>query len=356
MMNKKLSYACLTTAVLIIITLLFVMMQNEDGENPNSSSASKRINGRPVLHKRSNTITDSEEQQLDQTFLMQKIAEICSEYNKPFYFDAGTRETRLEIPATMHLITGLSKDKSYNTRMNALRRMRGQLSGCNLSEKELEALLSFLHKDPKTEKLSIMELDAIKNDVVCLLIDQKRRDIKLSHHLIAMYFDKKMDTIWREYCVQFMGNWYNKTASDDERELLHYTLNESLKGGEHIAGTAILQMSRLVGDEKTGFKKKEVRDKAYKLLSDPNTGDQVKMTAFQVAANLDHPEVTKLAREVIQEKGGNVLLKMSAIAVLGKRGNVSDIQMLNQLTKSTDTRLRKPARAAIKKLEGGGVR
>ena len=344
-MKSRILYLSVFTCVLLAVVVLMIQWGGKELAEESVVKAegkSSVTDSNYSMHSKGDIVREEA--------VKDKIKELCYRYNQPFFFDAAAEEARLEIPASMRQITGLDKDRSYRSRMNGIRELRGKLSGRNLSKKEIEALLSFLHKDPKTEKLSLLEIDAIKNDVFCLLMDQKRKDIHLSEELVAMYHDKSLGSVWCEYCIQFIGQWYKK-APEEKRDVMQYTLNEALEDGKgEVRGTALLWMSRLVdtGD----FERAEISEKAYKECTLLSTDDKVKMTAFQVAAKFKHPEIAKLARTVINDKASkNVLLKMSAIATIGETGDMSDMIMLGKLAKSSDVRLRTPARAAMKKLE-----
>lgn len=352
-MKKKISVPVIIVGgILLTGTVVYCLINSLPEEKESSKKQTAAAEKKSHDLKNRKVSIEKKLPMIEDKILKDKIEGICVEYNRPFYRNLINQETTVVIPKRWRFITGLEKDKNYNRRMNAIQEIRNKFTGINLLRSDIDALLAFLHKKKDTEPLSLLEFNAIKNDVCALLMDQKQRDIPLTNHLIAMYFDKSFDGVWREYCVQFMGTWYAKIHSDDEKELLRYTLQKALKDKDNIVGTAILQLGNLV---KTGdFDKREIRNIAYGLSSDPDTDDKVKMTAFQVAADLDHPQIAELARQVIKENK-NVLLKMSAIAVLGKSGNTFDLGELARLSNSTDIRIRSAAQAAIKKIENRGI-
>jgi hypothetical protein len=282
--------------------------------------------------------------------MKRRLDGIVERLNKPFFIDPETRKTRVEIPERLKGIVGLEPDAGYRRRMDALKSLMDAPAAGRLSDGEAEALLSFLHKAPETDPLPTLELDAVKNDAFRLLMAQNRDGLRLEEELLAMREDGTLGPVWREYCLQFIGQMY-RDARPEDRDLMRRSLERALDGGDgESVGTALLWMGRLVdtGD----FSEEDIRGKAYAVCVDPAVDDKVKITAFQVASKLRHPEIAALARKVIGAKRGSVPLKMSAIAVLGDNGGPEDVAALARLAKSPDRRLRIPAKTALGKLTG----
>jgi HEAT repeat protein len=99
----------------------------------------------------------------------------------------------------------------------------------------------------------------------------------------------------------------------------------------------------------TDIRPREVRLAAYKVLTAEDTPDYVKQTALQICAMGNESKVLPIARDILKTSK-NVPLKMSAIAAIGALGNGDDYENLEDLSKSTDIRLRIAAKSALKKL------
>ena len=248
----------------------------------------------------------------------------------------------VEVPDSIKLIAGLEGDKSYESRIcDAGRLCR------NLSERELTSLLYFLHKKEGDDVIPLLEFDAIKNDVASAIMNQERLSIEFAPHLIAMYYDKSLDDVWRDYCVQFLGQCYGKIENPQERAVVRNLFNEALKDKAGIPGAALIAMSGLA--ENPEFDRRKIAEAAYALCIDTNIDDMIKTTALQVCAKLKKHEVLAIARDMIKTSK-NVPLKMSAVATVGAIGDNSDHDILRSLAKSSDVRMRTASKAALKKM------
>jgi hypothetical protein len=208
----------------------------------------------------------------------------------------------------------------------------------------MEALLWFLHKLPEYDSLKLLELDALKNDVATALL-ARHKEIPLAEHLAACYYDKKLDKVWREYCLQFMGRLYPGTDIQT-KALLKHVLYDALKEEKKMAGTAILQLKNVLkaGD----INKNELGELAYRLCVSENSSNVVKITAFQVAADCGYEKIEQLAADVLERKETPVMLKMSALAVLKKSSRRQEYRkVFEKFSKSSDYRLRRVARQAL---------
>ena len=248
----------------------------------------------------------------------------------------------VEIPDTIRLIAGLEEEKGYVPRLESVNAL-----GVELSPTEVTALLYFLHKKIGDDCIDPLELNAVKNNTVIVLMRQARIPEELAPHLIAMYYDKTLDNTWRDYCIQFMGQWYDKIHVPAEQEYVRKALDAALSDADNIPAAAIIAMSGLVG--RPGFSRERVSSAAYKLCTDLRTIDTVKTAALQICAKFRNRDALPLAREIVRNSQ-NVPLKMSAVAAIGAFGESADRELLGPLAKSGDIRIRTAAKAALRKL------
>lgn len=75
-----------------------------------------------------------------------------------------------------------------------------------------------------------------------------------------------------------------------------------------------------------------------------------KVTALQVAGLLESQEALEYARSIVQSEEP-IQLRISAIALLAKKGNTEDLGIIRSLNQSKDLRLRRSSSAAVAKLE-----
>jgi hypothetical protein len=281
------------------------------------------------------------------------LEKIKAEYRRNFFYRYEIPDTdgylhprispSVEIPETVKMIAGIDREKGYIARLNAVH----SLGNNSLSGQEINALLYFLHKKADEDVLPLLEFDAIKNDVANALLNQKYFPSVFPLRLIAMFYDKSFDNVWRDYCVQFLSQCYPKMTDPEEREIVKNLFFAALDDEDGIPGAALIALAGLAGNP--GIDRQKVSEAAYKLLADPAVPDTIKITALQIAAKFKNPEVLPMARGLIGESK-NVPLKISAIAVVGAMGGSSDRKTLNALLKNGDIRLRTASKAALGKL------
>ena len=268
--------------------------------------------------------------------------------DRPEENNAGSRNPQsrklpsVEMPFSVSRIAGLDKDRSYGSRIYDA----GQL-GRNLSGKEVTALLYFLHKKASDDVLPLLEFGAIKNDVATALMNQERHCAEFAPHLIAMYYDKSFDDVWRDYCVQFLGQCYGKIDPPGERRIVRTLFNDALKDSAGIPGASLIAMSGLADNPE--FDRNKIAGAAFALCIDSKTDDMIKTTALQVCAKFKKREILPVARDIIRTSK-NVPLKMSAIAAVGAIGDSSDQDTLRSFVKSSDVRMRTASKAALRKM------
>lgn len=253
----------------------------------------------------------------------------------------------VQVPDSIKAIAGLAENCSYTDRIKAANKLSK-----NLSDTEVKALLYFLHKRLEDDVLGLLELNAVKNQVTNTLVEQNLYPQDMGSHLIAMYYDELLDDVWRDYCIQFLGQCYSRIPEKKERESVALLFSDALKEKKKsFAGTALIAMKNLADNPDFYFSKAEISEFAYNLTADEGTADLVKITSFQVCAVLRNRKALKLARELTERKKSYIPLKVSAIAALGILGDRSDIPVLKKCEKSSDTRLRTASKSAIRKID-----
>lgn len=250
----------------------------------------------------------------------------------------------MNLSPRLKLICGLADEKGYVPRLQAIHQLQR-----NLTEPEIEGLLAFLHQKADSEKLELLEFDALKNDIVLALLKQPGAPGALPGHLRAMFADTTYDAVWRDYCVQFLGQIYPKLGDDVEKAKIRTVFQEALKARkESFAGTALIALKDMA--DLPEFPKTETADAAMKILRDKETADFVKLTAMQIAAILKHPEALSTARKLLAAPGTSINLKASAVAAIGQLGGREDIARIEPLTRGGDVRVAMAARAALARL------
>jgi hypothetical protein len=258
----------------------------------------------------------------------------------------------VHVPPAMRRITGLD-DASYVERVDLADAIK------SLNSNELTALLYFLHKHSEHDKLSLLQFNAVKNQVVLALMRQKPFPQELVSHLVTMYYDDSLDRVWRDYCIQFLGQVYKNTSPTEHRRLVKNTIVDALKHKKDIAGSAIIALDALASCN--AVNSSSIGDFAYKIAADPDASETVRAPALQIAAKYRHSAALQLARDILSSSGkesvssspsrnhgkSSIILQMSALAALGSAGKTADdLDVLKSHLSDSDIRLRTAARAA----------
>ncbi len=235
----------------------------------------------------------------------------------------------------------------------------------NLQKEEIDYLWTFLNKKHSDDQLDVNSLNPIKNDVAIVLLDQLDLPLNYADKMMGMFNAKendgkfRHDIVWRDYCIQFLGQWLGVCHIEENRteviDFLYKTMDSNK--GTSIPGSALIALN-LNKNRLTPDQIKLLAEKATEVASTPSYGELARMSAFHIAAE-NSRDLSKTRVELIRAlkscitTPNSACLKMSAIAALGTIGEVDkDIQaIVNKYTKSRDVRLRKAAYGAKKKLK-----
>jgi len=267
-----------------------------------------------------------------------------------------TPESKLS-KAVQTIINGSSNKADYNDYRLAMLQLTRKLSADDIS-----ALMDFLNQRAADRSdMRAIAFNGVKNDVLDVLLRQDVLPKGIGLQLVEMYNDKSLDTMWRDYCVQFVTNYYERrwiyadssqTVSKDAntkvagREVIEAVYWDALKETDTtIAGTALLGLNSLAQQD-PAIDRERVSQAAVDLLSNPEVGEPTRITAFSIAASLGNQKALPEAR-VIAQTGETVTLRMAAIAAIGRLGSVSDIELLASLAHDGEERIRRIAKNAL---------
>jgi len=247
------------------------------------------------------------------------------------------------VPPRLALVMGDKDHRDYLPRLRAVHAL-----GTDLSADEVNALYALLDRKDGEDALSAEELNGLKNDVVNALKKQTRPPADLANNLAAMYAEANHDEVWRDYCIQHLGDWYPSIASSNDQAMARQVLWSAAdaKGGT-IPGTAMLALCGLAG--RPNFAQELIAAKALAMVKDEATGNPGRMTALQVCARLGNRQALPVARALVGSSA-SVMLRVSAIGCIGILGDASDKPLLEKQAASSDRRLRVAAESALKKL------
>lgn len=258
----------------------------------------------------------------------------------------GNQSKAVTTPAAVHpevlLIVGAGPDRDYNSRMRAVQRLP-----LDLSRSDIDRLVEFLRIQAHDDPLQSGHLNSVKNDVVVMLQRQNRPYAGFSAHLIEGFRNEEMDVVWRDYCLQHLPGWHQISRDPEERGgIVDLLWEATLLKESTFAGTALLTLRQMANDSAAGIEQQKLADRALSVASDTGMSNPSRISAIQVASA--HPNILPLARKLAQDASANMLLRMSAVGVLGTSAAAEDLKILESFSNSSDVRLRGSARASLR--------
>lgn len=260
---------------------------------------------------------------------------------------------RLQMSEPIRILLGLEGDpRRYNDRTRALNKLTRRIAGDDL--KALRLFLEFKANDQK--ELSPIEFNALKNDVMDILLRQDRIPEGLGRQFAGMAQDPEWDDVWRDYCLQYLPQCYDAVMKDgttpqtaDERQVLTNACWSALaERGKTLPGTALLGLERM-SRKYPEVDRQIVGDKAVELAADEQCLEASRITSLRICGMLGRKEALPSAR-VLAQAGETIPLRMAAIATVGDLGDPTDIDALTALSSDAEKRLQPIAVAALNRL------
>ena len=243
-----------------------------------------------------------------------------------------------------------------DVRAQSARRRAAAGIGDGLSPAEVGVMLGFLDEKLDAQReYEPLAFNAIKNDVSSALIRQRESTGAYLSALAGMYRDPGHDYVWRDYCIQHMArccaelldrNGGIRTA--EARSVFACLEDAAGQVRLPLSGTALIGLAAVAG-KKGGPELSGVCDAAFRVARDRDACCEARATALQVAAEKGDRRVLDMARE-LAESGSDALLRVSAVAAVGRVGEASDRAVLERLSLCGDPRVSAAAVAASRKL------
>lgn len=223
-------------------------------------------------------------------------------------------------------------------------------------ENEAQQWLTFLKKGECPEGWQIDNFLSLKNDVFDFLIKHKVRLNDLTQLALNVIEDTSQYIVWRDYCVQKLSILLASGQLSPQNEQAIFSKLSLLSSGEipGLTGTALIGSFQLLKDSLTArhVRESELAELAFQCASSEEAQSIDRITAFQVAAELGHPQLADYAQSVLSANDPNtsVMFKVSAIAALGVLGDASNVPYLISYQNSSDVRIQKAARKSIDRI------
>jgi hypothetical protein len=247
------------------------------------------------------------------------------------------------------IIAGWSSQTDDQARFGTVRHL-----GVALSADDVDALRLFLDtRFSEQDALDLQTFNSMKNEVLLALCRQQRLPTGLGFDLVRMFRDQNHDDVWRDYCIQFVGDYYQRlsstaTSDPEKQAILAAYWDATTITNKPIAGTSINALERL-SRETPDLDRKQIATVALTMARDERVCPAARVTAIQVCSRLSCEDVLPTAR-ALMAVGNQAMLRMSAIATVGDLGGAADEQSLTVLANDPDLRVRTAALAAVRRL------
>jgi hypothetical protein len=250
----------------------------------------------------------------------------------------------LNMSPSVRALLGLTVDKGdRDARRDALKKLSRTLTPDDVEAMTL--FLDFRYED--NAELSSAAFDALKNDALVVLLNQKQLPDGLGVKLADMFKDENHSTRWRDYSLQYIAQYYEAVVSLESPEVASITNAYAAAldtRSEKFAGTALLAVERL-SREHAEFDREAISDAALKIALSGDTCHDSRITALRVCAMMNRTEVLPQAR-ILAQTGAIMPVRLAAIATVGDLGDESDLEYLESLAASDDRRLQRISKTA----------
>ncbi|MCK5835417.1 MAG: hypothetical protein KAG98_06770 [Lentisphaeria bacterium] len=270
------------------------------------------------------------------------------------------KRDRSELSPEVLMIAGISKSAkklTYNDRMDAIEALT-----TSLEHGTIEFLRAFL-KVPYDENCGLKAIgyNAIKNDVLEVLLRQQSLVEGIGTDLVEAFHDQNTDEMWRDYAIQFMEMYYGQALSQQnennykavEAELteIEATYFAGIQEvNSTIAGTSLIGL-QTVASKDSRVDMDSAVTAAVAIVNDSSIPDYNRMTALRICGDSESEEIRDSVLELVQV-GESMPLRIVAVSTLGDMGNKDDISLLVDVKAQVqDANLKKVIDTAIAKLE-----
>jgi hypothetical protein len=180
-----------------------------------------------------------------------------------------------------------------------------------------------------------------------------------------MYRDTGHAEVWRIYCVQYFGEYYQRkwpvrdepvaagpVAEEDPKsercQMERAYRNALAEKNSQMAGTALLSLEEL-SRKYARFDRTRVEEDALALATDDACHETSRISALLVCGKMGCKNALPTAR-MLAQTGQSVVLRAAAIATVGDLGDQADLELIESLRNASDARLRGAAESALARL------
>lgn len=243
----------------------------------------------------------------------------------------------INAPSRLRPVLGLDGNGQLNTRIRALESMTGDLR----PQEELALYGFLLHRCQGT--LTDVQYYVLVNEILDRLVEQPEEPPELAEMLDRLWRDRTQHAVVRDYAVQHMGAFYERTA---RKEVLRQALWETLEERDGaIAGTGLLALYR-IAQGSADIDPAVLNRVAADMVLNPAVGSAARATALRICGMNGATAILPAALRIAQSSGA-LAERIAAIGVLGDLGGTEARKVLDELQKASNSSLRAAARTSL---------
>ncbi len=213
----------------------------------------------------------------------------------------------------------------------------------NLAGDDAAALIEFLlvpHDEDSGVSRTIYNV--LRNDVLEVLVRQDTMPDGLGGLMVAMLRNPEEDSVWRDYSMQYMAEYYRRRWSpesdiesdpdglDERLQMLDAFRDAFNQTEDTLAGTALIGFETLARHYPE-IDAAEAAASALRIAGEQQMSAASRLTALRICATLGEQQALPTARRLAQI-GETAPLRMAAIATLGDLGSTDDLPLLDALS------------------------
>jgi hypothetical protein len=205
---------------------------------------------------------------------------------------------------------------------------------------------------PSESEQQEVTLASEKNDLADEILAQSSLPADFPAQFLAMLDDSAQGTIWHNYILQKLDTLYLHPDAAEQREaILKRLWQESRSPSPTFAGTTLMTLQRLHEQRPDVVETSKLSKHAQWVAEREGYSNSDRLSALHVLSAVNSKSAASIARRWLGEDAAPLLLKTTAIAVLGKAPEPSDTALIEGYLDHPDLRLRTAARAVL----NGGV-
>jgi hypothetical protein len=279
--------------------------------------------------------------------------ETASSHKKPVPLAELNKNAPLVSAAIKTLVDPNGKERTYSDLLKIVASL-----GTTLSTKEVAELRKFLTlpNDQFPEKMRPIEINAVKNDVLDRLLRQETLPEGIGTQLAEMAGNAENDSVWRDYSIQFMPQFYERAIQDStvpekERTAVRDALFSALdERSDTLAGTALIGLELLSRNDQD-FDRKAIVETAVEIAEDEMASTACRLTALRLTAMTEKSASAVDAARTLAQTGETVLLRSAAIVTLGETGTMEDRELIETYTTAENRQIAAAAKMALQKFD-----